>query len=54
MLALRRQRLTLVTIAQQLGLSRATVARLCARAGLNRLSRLEPAPPVVRYERAQP
>ena len=52
-LALRRHRLTLVTIAQQLGLSRATVARICARAGLNRLSRLEPAPPVVRYERAR-
>ena len=53
-LALRRQRLTLVSIAQQLGLSRATVARVCARAGLNRLSRLEPAPAVLRYERAQP
>jgi transposase InsO family protein len=53
-LALRRQRLTLLGIAQQLGLSRATVARICARAGINRLSRLEPAPPVVRYERAQP
>jgi transposase InsO family protein len=53
-LALRRQRLTLVTIAQQLGLSRATVARLCARAGLNRLSKLELPPPVVRYERALP
>jgi transposase InsO family protein len=53
-LALRRQRLTLVTIAQQLGLSRATVARICARAGLNRLSKLELPAPVVRYERAQP
>jgi transposase len=52
--ALRRQRLTLVSIAQQLGLSRATVARVCARAGLNRLSRLEPASAVVRYERARP
>lgn len=52
--ALRRQRLTLVAIAQQLGLSRATVARICGRAGLNRLSRLDPPPPVVRYERAQP
>ena len=30
-LALRRQRLTLVSIATQLGLSRATVARICAR-----------------------
>ena len=52
--ALRRQRLTLLTIAQQLGLSRATVARICARAGLSRLSQLEPPPPVVRYERARP
>ena len=52
--ALRRQRLTLVAIGQQLGLSRATVARICARAGLNRLSRLEPPPPVLRYERARP
>jgi transposase InsO family protein len=53
-LALRRQRLTLITIGQQLRLSRATVARICARAGLNRLSKLEPALPVVRYERATP
>ena len=52
-LALRWHRLTLIAIARQLGLARATVARICARAGLNRLSRLEPAPPVVRYERAQ-
>jgi transposase InsO family protein len=52
--ALRRQRLTLVGIAQQLGLSRATVARICARAGLNRLAKLEPAPPIRRYERAKP
>jgi len=52
-LALRRQRLTLVSIATQLGLSRATVARICARAGLNRLARLELPPPVRRYERAE-
>lgn len=52
-LALRRQRLTLVSIATQLGLSRATVARICARAGLNRLTRLELPPPVRRYERAE-
>lgn len=52
--ALRRQRLTLITIAHQLSLSRATVARICVRAGLNRLSKLEPAAPVVRYERAKP
>lgn len=53
-LALRRQRLTLASIAAQLQLSRSTVARICARAGLNRLSKLEPAPPVRRYERAEP
>jgi len=52
--ALRRQRLTLVGIAEQLGLSRSTVARICARAGLNRLAQLEPAPPIRRYERARP
>src|SRR5271155_617163 len=39
--ALRRQRLTLETIARQLNLSRATVARIAKAAGLNRLSKLE-------------
>jgi transposase InsO family protein len=53
-LALRRQRMTLLGIAQQLGLSRSTVARICAQAGLQRLSSLEPPAPVQRYERAQP
>jgi transposase InsO family protein len=53
-LALRRQRLTLVAIAQQLFLSRSTVARICARAGLQRLSRLTPPLAVQRYERAEP
>ena len=53
-LALRRQRLTMLGICQQLGLSRSTVARICARAGLQRLSRLEAPPPVQRYERAEP
>jgi transposase InsO family protein len=52
--ALRRHRLTLLSIAQQLQVSRATVARICARAGLNRLSKLDPPLPVVRYERARP
>ena len=52
-LALRPQRLTLVSIATQLCLSRATVARICARAVLNRLARLELPPPVRRYERAE-
>ncbi|HXZ59753.1 MAG TPA: IS481 family transposase [Steroidobacteraceae bacterium] len=53
-LALRRQRLTLITIATQLGLSRSTVARIAKSAGLNRLNRLEPAPVYRRYERAEP
>ena len=53
-LALRRQRLTLVSIAAQLGLSRSTVARICARAGLQRLSRLQPPLVVQRYERCEP
>jgi transposase InsO family protein len=52
--ALRRQRLTLAGIAAQLRLSRSTVARICARAGLNRLSKLEPVPYYPRYERASP
>jgi transcriptional regulator with XRE-family HTH domain len=53
-LALRRQRLTLATIARQLGLSRATAARICARAGSNRLSKLELPAPVVRREGRSP
>ena len=52
--ALRRQRLTLVTIAAQLNLSRATVARIAKAEGLNRLSKLEPAPVYRRYERVHP
>lgn len=54
MVALRRQRLTLVAIATQLGLSRSTVARIATAAGLNRLSKLEPVPVYRRYERAEP
>ena len=53
-LALRRQRLTLIQIAVQLGLSRSTVARVCARAGLQRLSKLDPVIHYPRYERASP
>jgi transposase InsO family protein len=52
--ALRRQRMTLMAIATQLRLSRATVARIAKAAGLNRLSKLEPAPVYRRYERAEP
>jgi transposase InsO family protein len=53
-IALRRQRLTMSSIAAQLKLSRSTVARVLRRAGLNRLSRLEPAPLYPRYERCAP
>jgi len=52
--ALRRQRMTLIAIATQLGLSRATVARIARAAGLNRLSKLEPTPVYRRYEKAEP
>jgi transposase InsO family protein len=51
--ALRRQRMTLVMIAGQLGLSRSTVARIAKAAGINRLSKLEPAPVYRRYEKAE-
>ena len=53
-LALRQQRLIQAEIAARLGLSHSTVGRICARGGLRRLSQLEPAPPVHRYERAAP
>ena len=36
------------------GVSVSTAARVCRREGLNRLRSLEPAPPPVRYERANP
>jgi transposase len=49
--ALRRQRYTGQQIAAELGISPATVSRILRRLGLNRLSSLEPAEPVRRYER---
>ena len=52
--ALRRQRWTGKQIAQTAGVSPATVSRVLARLGLNRLGALEPAAPVVRYERQHP
>src|SRR5215210_8527243 len=52
--ALRRQRWTGKQIAAELGLSPATVSRILRRLGLNKLSALEPAEPVRRYERAHP
>ena len=41
-------------IAQETGLSRATVGRVLARHGVNRWRDLEPVEPVLRYERAAP
>jgi transposase InsO family protein len=51
---LRRQRLTGKAIAAEVGVSPATVSRILKRLGLNRLSALEPAEPVRRYERERP
>ena len=52
--ALRRQRLTGQAIAAETGVSPATVSRILKRLGLNRLSALEPAEPVRRYQRDRP
>jgi transposase InsO family protein len=52
--ALRRQRYTGQQIAAEFGISPATVSRILRRLGLNRLSALEPAEPVRRYEREHP
>jgi len=52
--ALRRQRLTGQHIAQQVGVSPATVSRVLKRAGLSRLKDIDPAEPVRRYERSAP
>jgi transposase InsO family protein len=51
---LRRQRWTGKQIAAQVGVSPATVSRVLRRLGLNKLSALEPAEPVRRYEREHP
>lgn len=53
-LALRRLRLPGFQIARQSACSKATVSRLLRRHGLARLSALEPAVPVVRYQRQVP
>jgi transposase InsO family protein len=53
-LTLRRQRWTGRHIAQEVGVSPATVSRVLRRAGLSRIRDIEPAEPVVRYERAHP
>jgi transposase InsO family protein len=51
---LRRQRWTGKQIAAETGVSPATVSRVLRRLGLNKLSALEPAEPVRRYERERP
>ena len=52
--ALRRQRWTGRQIAAEVGVSPATVSRVLRRLGLNKLSALEPAEPVRRYQRDRP
>lgn len=51
---LRRRRLPQARIAASLGVSKSTVGRVLARAGLSRLRDLEPSAPIVRYEHAHP
>src|SRR5208337_1681654 len=51
---LRRERWTGIRIAQQLGLSQATVSRILTRLQLNRRHMLEAKIPIVRYEHAAP
>ena len=52
--ALRRLRFTGKQIAAEVGVSPATVSRILRRLGLNKLSALEPAEPVRRYQRDNP
>jgi transposase len=52
--SLRRQRHTGQQIAAKVGVSAATVSRILRRLSLNRLSALEPAEPIRRYERVHP
>jgi transposase InsO family protein len=52
--ALRRDRHTQSHIAAELGLSTATVSRICKARGLSRLCAIEPKPPRPRYEREAP
>ena len=53
-LTLRRDRLTIRAIAMQQGVPVSTLRRWLASQGMNRLPRLNPPPPVVRYEHAAP
>ena len=50
---LRRERMVMRCIAAIVGVSVATVARVCTKAGLSRLSKIDPPPAVRRYERAK-
>jgi transposase InsO family protein len=50
----RRHRLTAAEIGRRLSMPRSTVAAVLKRSGLERLTRLEPKAPVVRYERDRP
>jgi transposase InsO family protein len=51
---LRQERWTCAAIAEAIGVSRATVARIVGRRGWSRLRALEPRPPLRRYERDTP
>lgn len=51
---LRRRRMIQARIARSVGVSESTVGRVLARAGLSRLSDLEPATPIIRYEHLHP
>ena len=51
---LRHKRLTQARIAVALGVSKSTVSRVLARAGLSLLSNLDPIEPIVRYEHEAP
>jgi len=51
---LRKRRMTQSRIARSVGVSESTVSRVLSRAGLSKLSDLEPAEPVVRYEHEAP
>jgi len=53
-LELRKKRMTQARIAEYLSLSKATVSRVLTRAGMARLSDLEPVEPVQRYEHEKP
>ena len=50
---LRRQRHSGPAIARALGMARSRVGRILCRLGLNRLDRLEPCPPMIRYGKAR-